>query len=250
MKIKAMSFNLRLRVEADGINYFFNRADKVIKAIRDEDPDIIGFQEASQSMRDLIRRELQDTYTIIGCGRNKDYRGEGACLAYKRDIFELVSFDTFWLSDTPSVPGSRYEALDQSHCPRNTVCAQLSPLGTEETFLFVNTHLDHKGEKARTAGMEQIMAYINERGGKFVLTGDMNATPNTECIAAALSNEGVIDTTAGIGGTFHGYGTCSNCKIDYIFTNGTSDESHIVPDEHKDGIYISDHFVVCSDIEI
>ena len=250
MKIKAMTFNLRVRVDGDGINYFYNRSDKVIGAIRDEAPDVIGFQEATHGMRELIRRELQDTYIVIGGGRNKDYRGEGACLAYKRDLFELVSFDTFWLSDTPNVPGSRYEDLDQSQFPRNTVCATLSPAGSEKTFVFVNTHLDHKGEKARTAGMKQIMTYINEKGGKFVLTGDMNASPDTECIAAALATKGVIDTTADIPSTYHGFGLYTNCKIDYIFTNGTCIESYAVPDEHKDGIYISDHFPVCSVIEI
>ncbi len=250
MKLKVMTFNLRLRVETDGINYFFNRTDRVLEAIRSESPDLIGFQEATDDMREFMRRELQDTYIILGCGRKKDYRDEGVCIAYKRELFELVGFDTFWLSDTPRVAGSRYLQLDQSYCPRTAVVATLSPKDSEETFTFVNTHLDHKGAKARLAGMNQVMAEIQRIGGKFMLTGDMNASPTSDAILAATSFEGVTDCTANIETTFHNYGRCSKCKIDYIFTNGETLDAYTVADEPVNGVYISDHYPVCAIIEI
>ena len=46
-----MTFNLRVDTEKDGINRFFLRTDRVLKAIRDESPDVIGFQEDLEDMR-------------------------------------------------------------------------------------------------------------------------------------------------------------------------------------------------------
>ena len=250
MNLKVMTFNLRLNVETDGVNYFFNRTDRVLETIRQENPDIIGFQEATDDMRNFMRQSLKSSYVILGCGRKTDYSGEGVCIAYKPELFELVSFDTFWLSDTPKAAGSRYESLDQSHCPRTAVVATLSPKDSESTFTFVNTHLDHKGLQARIAGMKQVMAEIQRIGGKFLLTGDMNDYPNSEAILAATSVEGVTDCTANIETTFHNFGRCNKCKIDYIFTNGKALEAHAVSDVPVNGVYISDHYPVCATVEI
>ena len=250
MKLKVMTFNLRLATDTDGINNFFNRTDRVLETIDNELPDLIGFQEATDEMREFMRSAIGDTYVLLGCGRKANYRGEGVCIAYKRELFELVSLDTFWLSDTPRIAGSRYTSLDQSHCPRTAVVATLSPKDSEETFTFVNTHLDHKGAEARLAGMKQVMAEIQRIGGKFMLTGDMNASPTSEAILAATSFDGVTDCTANIETTFHNYGCRSKCKIDYIFTNGETLDAYAVADEPVNGVYISDHYPVCAIIEI
>lgn len=250
MELKVMTFNLRVDCPTDGINLFSNRKPKIYKAITDEAPDIIGFQEATDNIRSFLRESLTE-YTVLGCGRNADNGGEGVCIAYKKGAFELISFDTFWLSDTPRVAGSVYENTDQSMFPRVTVVAKLRSIKTGKIFNFFNTHLDHKGEQARIKGMKQIFSEIKENDGDFVLVGDMNATPDSECIATALAFDGVIDATADVGGTFHNFGRrCCEIKIDYIFTNGCSTEAYRLSDEHEDGIYISDHYPVCAVIEL
>lgn len=249
MRIKVMSFNLRVKTDADGINNFENRKGRVLKVIEQELPDLIGFQEATDSMRAWLREVLSDSYIVLGCGRRADYRGETPCLAYKKDVFELVAFDTFWLSDTPDVPGSRYLNLDQSSCPRVTFCATLSPAGRESCIRFINTHLDHSGAQARVYGMRQIVDRIGE--GTFILTGDMNATPDSECIALMSGLEGVTDLTANIPTTFHDYGRRKDHrKIDYIFTNATPGEAYAIEDGPIDGVYISDHYPVVAYVEI
>jgi endonuclease/exonuclease/phosphatase family metal-dependent hydrolase len=249
MRIKVMSFNLRVKVEADGINNFENRKGRVLEVIKRELPDLIGFQEATNSMRAWLREVLSDNYIVLGCGRNSDYRGETPCLAYRKDIFELVSLDSFWLSDTPEVPGSRYQSLDQSSCPRVTFCATLSPEGREDCIRFINTHLDHSGAQARVHGMKQILDKLGD--GTFVLTGDMNATPDSECIAIINAVEGVTDLTAHIPTTFHNFGRLStDFKIDYIFTNATPVDAYAIEDGPIDGVYISDHYPVVANIDI
>ena len=111
--IKVMTFNLRTDSEIDGINRFFCRTDRVLEAIRNENPDLIGFQEVSDRSRAQLRDSLTN-YVVVGCGRYKDYNGEGAPLAFRKDKFEMVSMETFWLSCTPKIPESRYEGSDQS----------------------------------------------------------------------------------------------------------------------------------------
>ena len=246
VKIKVCTFNLRTPVEKDGVNYFPNRKGRILDVIRRENPDLIGFQEVADSTRKWLREAL-DGYVVVGCGRKKDLSGEAMLVAYKRDTFDMVSMDTFWLSTAPSVAGSCY-GVDQSNCPRCTTAVVLKHDGAQQPFLFLNTHLDHKGATARLLGAVQILQYISEKGLPFVLTGDMNARPDSPEMQAIVGCKShmVVDITAGIAGTFHGFGKYAVSempKIDYIFTDMESDpaESYAVEDIPENGVYISDH---------
>ena len=48
---KVFTFNLRVDASVDGINRFGFRKGRILKAISDHSPDLIGFQEAGNSMR-------------------------------------------------------------------------------------------------------------------------------------------------------------------------------------------------------
>lgn len=251
MEIKTMSFNLRIPADSDGINHFDNRKQLVLETIEKEQPDLIGFQEATDSTKAFLRANLPSCYTLLGCGRKTGYRGESAPIAYRNDKFELISFDTFWLSDTPSVPESRYENSDQSSCPRLTVHATLHAQGMAQPIQFYNTHLDHKGKEARVLGMRAIIKDIKSQDGSFILTGDMNAKPDEQCITEILADPSVTDVTAAIPTTFHAFGKrTEDCKIDYIFTNTKSISAYAVEDPHKNGIYISDHYPICAILDL
>jgi endonuclease/exonuclease/phosphatase family metal-dependent hydrolase len=87
----------------------------------------------------------------------------------------------------------------------------------------------------------------------------MNAVPGTPEIDAftayEINGKPVIDATAPLGGTFHGFGkyTAERApKIDYIFTDLPCDtsKSYIVTDTPADGLYISDHNPVCAFVEL
>mgnify|MGYP000081460647 CR=1 FL=1 len=60
-------------------------------------------------------KENLNEYYVIGCGRGANLRDEQMSIAYRRDRINLISMKTWWLSQTPDVPGSRYE--EQSSCP-------------------------------------------------------------------------------------------------------------------------------------
>lgn len=254
-KIKVMTFNVRVAVNGDGINYFDNRLPRITELINSECPDVIGFQEANNHMRRCLRRALPD-YILVGCGRDADYRGESTAVAFRKDIFEMVNMESFWLSATPSIPGSRY-GEDQSQYPRITTAVLLQRKGAEKPFWFINTHLDHQGSVARLLGSIQIMQYISEKDHPCIITGDLNALPDSREIKVFSENEdlGIIDCTSQIKGTFHGFRELDEegmAKIDYIFTNLPADpsESKLCPDEPVDGVFLSDHRPVCAYVTI
>ena len=249
MEVKVMTFNLRMPVVRDGINYFFNRAPYILDRVQKEKPDIIGFQEAKEPIYDWLKATFTD-YLFVGLGRQTDFSDEANPIAFRKDRFELFGYDQIWLSPTPYIPGSRYE--EQSLCPRILVATKLKEKGTSRVIRFYNTHLDHVGAGARLLGARQILSYIEKDLASFetpfVLTGDMNATPDEISIRALLEHPmGLEDTTALLKRTFHSYSgkTDEGDKIDYIFTKGfTVTREAVCWTESFNGVYYSDHYPV------
>ena len=250
--IKVITFNLRYSNKNDGINYFDYRLPRIIEFLGTESPDIVGFQEVDDHMKDVLKKNLCD-YILMGCGRDCNYSGEASLIGYRKDKFDLIKFEQLWLSDTPDVPGSRYEG-DQSECPRVMTAALLKMKGNTSPFWFINTHLDHWGEGARLLGSLQIMRFIQEKKQPVILIGDFNAEPNSVEIKAITENEScpLLDCTAGLGKTFHNFTDTPLSKIDYIFTSFNCDisKSIVYPDEAINGVYLSDHRPVGAVIEV
>lgn len=253
-KIKAMSFNLRIRVEADGANFFDNRCPKILEVIKREAPDLIGFQETDDFMTDWLIDNL-DEYVVLGFGRTADYTGERTAIAYRKKKFNLYSFSEEWLSPSPATPKSVFVDSDQSGCPRVACYATLIERETGKRFQFVNTHLDHKGRKAQLMEVAQVFSRISASPLPFVLTGDFNAAPDSETVRMILGTNrwfGTVDATEEAGFTFHNFTGKSFAKIDYIFTNLPTDkkESYVVPDDDACGYYYSDHQAVVAFVTI
>lgn len=255
-KITVMTFNLRNESKVDGINHLDNRKGKIIDTILNYQPDLIGFQEARDNTRNWLRDTLTD-YTVIGCGRTANYMGESTPLAFKKDKFLMIASENFWLSSTPSVAGSTYEGSDQSSCPRMCTVATLVHIETGKKLVFLNTHTDHAGSLARTLESAQILQYLSEKGLPSIVTGDLNAYPDSREIVMLSSSKNfpMTDATASVKGSFHSFGGYSDenmPKIDYVFSNlpCIEEEAFAIPDPHEDGIYISDHRPVMTSLII
>ena len=254
VKIKVMTFNLRIPSDVDGESHFEFRKDKIIEIIKAEAPDIIGFQEAADVSFDLLKERLTDYY-ILGHGRDKRYHGEGIPIAFRKDAFSLCGFRQEWLSLEPRKPASYLKGSDQSKCPRVYSCAELIHRDGEVPFAFYNIHSDHRGETAKVIESAILMRDIMATPYKFVLTGDFNArqpAPSIDVILATADNLGTVDATANIRGSFHGFSKAEAGpgKIDYIFTNlpTNPEESYAVIDEDRP--YYSDHHALCAFVEI
>ncbi len=256
-ELKIMTFNLRVDVASDGEHRFLNRRGTVLACIEKHSPDIIGFQEATNPMRSYLREELAHRgYITVGCGRDANMRGESVIVAYKHENMELFSLENRWVSGTPLIPGTRFDG-DQSCFPRIHTALVLKHKEYDSPFLFINTHLDHEGANARKRGAAVIKKRISEIGLPFILTGDMNALPDSEAIRAftadSLCGAEVTDATRLCGGTFHDFGRLADpIKIDYIFTNMPCDEkrTYAVDEYDRGGFFISDHLPLCAFISL
>lgn len=252
--INTMTFNLRTDTPHDGINNFLLRTPRILSFLRREQPDLIGFQEATDLIRTWLRENLCHEYTLLGCGRGADYRGESTVLAYRTDQFEMIEARTLWLSPTPQIPASTYRC-DQSACPRIVTMARLKHMEGERPFWFINTHFDHIGSSARQKEAGQLTAIIDALKEPFILTGDFNALPDSPEMQAICKHTGcpIRDVTADIGGTFHAFGMRETpCKIDYIFTNAehTAKNVRLIEDAGEHGVYLSDHYPIIADIQL
>lgn len=251
--MKWVTFNLRCLWNGDGINAFCDKRGRmVVEAIRREKPDVIGFQEATIQNVAFLREHLP-AYTIRFDRRSDggfDPFGEGLATAF---LNETVTWDNealFWLSETPTVLGSRYP--EQSDCPRVVQISRVTNRATGEVIRFINNHFDHIESPAQLRGAEQLATWIKDAVPcPTVLVGDLNVKPDSPVIA--LLREQMTDLTDGIPMTFHDFGRLENAmKIDYIFVTDDLVNRCDTPTrwtDEQDGVYLSDHYPVCVTIE-
>lgn len=246
--MKIVTFNIRCDYGQDGNNNFCFRKPLILEKLSREAADIICFQEALPHMAAWLREALQEYY-VIGCGRSQLLEDEQMAIAYRPDRINLVQMETYWLSDTPCQPGSRY--LQQSACPRICTEALFEELSAKQVFRVVNTHLDHESAMAREQGLRQIMGKL-EKAELFpkapvIIAGDLNAEPDSREMAVMKDYPLYTNVTQGIGITYHGYWhTEPPCCIDYIFTKGFLCERVEKWEDEKDGVFLSDHYPLCA----
>lgn len=185
--LKVGSYNIRLESGDKGTpNAWDNRKAAMVELIRQLDLDAFGLQEVCPGQVDYLTNNLPQ-YAFIGEHRNADrVSGEASPVFYRTDRFEALKHGTFWLSETPDVPGLKGWG---AACPRVCSWALLKDKETGKTFCFANTHTDHVSALARKEGMLLIIRRMREfapPGTPVVFTGDHNCR-ETEEPASAVS---------------------------------------------------------------
>lgn len=252
--MKIATFNLRTDAPVDGGNRWQCRKGLVLDRLMAERPDVVGFQEATPEMAGFLRRHMQG-YICVGNGRERDLTGENNMIAFRQDAFELIALDTFWLSDTPDVPGSRY--ANQSEYPRICTHAMLRRLGDGAQFHAYNTHLDHVSDEARVLGARAILRRIASdlecHPLPLALTGDMNAAPDSPPLRALLGDARVrlTNQTPNFPASYHAYGARPDLpQIDYVLTQGfRAVGAPVAWTRAECGLYLSDHSALCASVE-
>ena len=249
---KFVTFNLRCDRNQDGENCFVYRQPLILKVIGEEQPELLCFQEVLPHMAAWLKQNLKDYY-VIGCGRGEKMDGEQMSVAFRREKYSLMEMRTFWLSETPFQPGSRYPG--QSSCPRTCTEALLMETETARVLRVLDTHLDHVGVEARRKGLAQILRHLENvtlfPDAPVILAGDFNAAPGSPEMAVIRDRTDFRDVTEGIGITYHGYMRADPPEsIDYIFVRGPLDCFKVRKWEHvENGVFLSDHFPVCAELE-
>lgn len=103
--IKLATLNARYDSQNDSTNNWTFRKDSVADFITNNSIDIIGLQEMLDNQFDDLRKRLTE-YGVVGVGREDGNRkGEYAPIFYKKDRFEIIEGNTFWLSQYPDSIG-------------------------------------------------------------------------------------------------------------------------------------------------
>lgn len=254
--ITVMSYNIRFDNPDDGMNAWPHRKEFVAEIMGEKyQADVIGVQEAQKNQIDDLLERLPG-YSWVGVGRD-DGRNEGefSPVFYRTSRFDLVATNTFWLSDTPYLPGSK--SWDTA-ITRVVTWAIFTDLNTGQDFYFINTHFDHLGEKARVESAKMIVEFISEIDRDFpvVFTGDLNVTESSEAYSVLQDTPGLHDARyvsetghEGPTATFNDWKELRppESRIDYIFVrDGIRVLCHRIADDRYKGRFPSDHLPVVS----
>ncbi|MCM4158205.1 endonuclease/exonuclease/phosphatase family protein [Christiangramia antarctica] len=248
-EMKMMTYNIKYANENDGENSWSHRKEFITNQLKFYEPDIFGVQEALESQLDHFTSEL-NTYDFVGVGREDGKKkGEFSAILYKKNLFKVLSAQTFWLSDTPEKISTGWDAA----LPRICTYALFEDIKSGKKFYFFNTHFDHIGEKARLESAKLILKKIKEINTEnfpVVLTGDFNLEPDSEAIQTISmemndAREVAQMVSFGSEGTFNGFNFEEPVtrRIDYIFTNAqVKVQKYGVLTDSKEMRYPSDHF--------
>ena len=205
------------------------RKDILCDLIRFNDFDAVGLQEPFKKQLDDILERLPQ-YDYVGVARDDGKeKGEYSAVLYNKERFKLLKSGTFWLSETPDVPGKGWDAA----CVRVCSYAKLKDRKCGKVFWFFNTHLDHIGVVARREGCKLILAKIEEIAGpraNIVVTGDFNVDQFSEPYQTILSTGTLKDCLYATdvkfipGGTFNNFSVerYTISHIDHIFVSATA----------------------------
>jgi endonuclease/exonuclease/phosphatase family metal-dependent hydrolase/CubicO group peptidase (beta-lactamase class C family) len=250
---RIMSFNIRYGTARDGANHWDRRHDLVARVLREQDCDVVGLQEALRFQINYLL-EAVPVYGHVGVGRD-DGKGQGefSGLLYRTDRLLLDDSGTFWLSGTPTVPGS---ITWGNACTRICTWARFVNRKSYRAFYVFNVHLDHVSQVSREKAMDLLLRRMEIRNfpDPVVVTGDFNAGEDNPAIKALKEYEKrpFVDTFRVLHpdqqevGTFNGFkGTRTGAKIDYVFAQAQTIvlEARILKDAFE-GRWPSDHFPV------
>jgi endonuclease/exonuclease/phosphatase family metal-dependent hydrolase len=254
--IKIMTLNVRYDNPRDSINAWPRRAKQVCNFILNEKPDIIGMQEVLWHQYEVLDSVLTE-YSSVGEGRDDGARGgEMNPLFFRKDKFDIVRTITFWLSDTPEIPGSKGWGAS---LPRIVTWMELVRKNDHEHFYCFNTHFAHDSDSARIMSSKILLKEVGNitKDSPFIITGDFNMLPSSAGYAILtgpaesvplLKDSYIVSgkRPSGPNYTFNRFSDRAGPgRIDYVFiSNGMKvlEHSTLIKKEH--GIYISDHWPV------
>lgn len=256
--IRLMSFNIRYGTANDGANSWENRRALALATIADHAPHILGLQEALHPQVRAVE-ELLPNHRRIGVGRDDGAeKGEYSAIMVDTVRFRVESSGTFWLSDTPDVPGSMHWG---NRITRITTWARLVDRFNGTAIRVYNLHWDHESQPSRersAALLRERIGSDREPGDLIVVMGDFNSDESNPAYVALMNDRalGLRDSyrirhpAATMVGTFHGFrGGRSGGKIDHVLLGPGWDVLTAGIDHRGGPIWPSDHYPVWALVE-
>jgi len=248
--VTVMSFNIRYGTAKDGEDEWSRRKAMLFDLVREQDADIVGLQEALDFQIDEITTAVP-VYATIGVGRDDGRaRGEFAAILFRKSRFRVAEAGTFWLSDTPTVPGSKHWGNKITR-----ICTWARLVDRDgRAFYAYNVHLDHQSQPSRERSTQLLRERVDARPvgtDPVIVTGDFNVAENNPALATLrgplVDTFRILHAEEQTVGTFTGFkfGNTTGEKIDYILVEPATEvmQADIVRFS-KDHRYPSDHFPV------
>ena len=163
--MRILTFNLR-----HNNDYWELRKPLCINLIEKYQPDVIGFQEVWMPIQqaDLILQDVYGApYHLYVSPKQAHHGTEGIAIASR-------------------YPARGFQTLDLPGGERVAQCVTLSVDGRD--VVFANTHLHHlpiDNERERLPQMQAILDWLSPMNEPTILTGDMNATPDSSTVQLA-----------------------------------------------------------------
>lgn len=254
-----MTYNIRLNTTSDGVNAWPNRKQKVADLIKKANPDAVGVQEAlHDQMQDLASALPEYEYAGVGREDGKE-KGEYTAIFYKKSRLKVANSRSFWLSETPEVPGSM--GWDAAITRMVTFCT-FEDLTTQQSFRLFTSHFDHMGKMAQRMSAVMLAGYVG--GSKIadatlpvLVCGDFNIEPTEEAYKNFFRGKDpdLFDArpAGNTSGTFCGFEKDKmECRIiDYVFhTKDWKVLSFEVLTENDGVYYPSDHLPVVVSLQL
>ena len=273
--IRVGSYNIRLsgspqrRADAGTPNMWDLRKTDLVELVKKLDLDAFGLQEVCPDQAAYLRDNLPE-FEFVGEHREADRKsGEASPVFYRKSRFEAEKYGTFWLSETPDIPGLKGWG---AACPRVCSYLVLRDKSTGKRFCFANTHTDHISAEAREKGMLLIIERMKDfgAGSPIVFTGDHNCR-HSDAPAVAVrkllkdARDASETPDPGPMNTFQGFGKFKDgpvdkngkkyddYRIDYIYvSDGVRVLDFATHGDMRPGtdLYPSDHFPVTATLEL
>ena len=243
--MRIVSLNIRNGDAEDGDNSWPVRQSSLTSFLEGLDADIYCLQEVMNYQLERILEALAG-HEFVGVGRlDGQSEGEFAPILYLKSRFQMILTESFWLSESPTIPGSKSWG---TACERLCTIAVLRADGHE--LLVANTHLDHISQLARERGIDLILKAMSRYDSPIrVLAGDFNAEPGNS-IQQPIRAAGLCDSLEGYEeSTFHDFGRLNGGRIDFIYSSGTHLTKSWIEPAAVDGRYASDHHAVVAEFE-
>lgn len=251
--IRVMSCNVRCINPLDfGKKNWFYRANLLTEGIRNNNPTIIGFQEVTKWQYSYLSQSLPGFDSVITY-RDNAFNSEGCPVFYRKDLYNLIDKNSFWLSETPEEMSKDWGAA----CYRICSYVILEEKESGRQFVVFNTHLDHISDEARIKGIGVVLDKIRQFGSlPSVIMGDFNADESSETYGRVtdyfLDAKYQTENTMS-GCTYQNWGQqLDRENIDYFMISKTGfkvDEYRVITDTY-DGVYSSDHFQIFTVLEL
>lgn len=255
LNISIMSYNIRQDTAFDSNERDWGyRKEYLINHIKEQSPDILCMQEVQKKQNNDLVSALED-YDIVWYSRKVDESQEGLSIAYKKDVYELVSKDMFWLSETPNQESKGFGAGFLRIC----VHAVLRHKELQKNLSVYSVHLEVTSEKARKSEIAMIIDRINADENYAIVCGDFNTTKESESyqmISNVMNSVQYYAPYTDDGITYQDYGgnmVSFDDPIDFIFVDkNIFSYKFDILDEHKEidgkSVYYSDHYAIKAEV--